>query len=364
MADRIFITGATGFIGSRVLHCWLAETGGFATLLVRPVPGEDPAERVRRALSDLPRLEDLERRIEIIEGDLGSSGFGLDGDRLEALARSVDSIVHAAAAVDFNQPLPRARAINVGGAERVIEFARSCSSLRHLVHVSTAFVCGRRRGLVLESELDMGQEHNNSYEQSKFEAEMLLRTIGGTLPISVARPSITVCDSRTGRMPIGSPFARLMRSYARGWLPLLPGHSSARLDFVTADRVAGAISAILRFPGARGGCYHLASGPERAASLEELVSRAARHYDRPPLQIVSPDEFAGILVNADGRLSKVERRAMHEAAIHSPYLAGGVDFDTSALRAVLGAASWDPPPVGEYHARAMEFLDGRISGST
>ena len=63
---------------------------------------------------------------------------------------------------------------NLNGTRNVLEFC-SKTDIREFHHVSTAYVCGTRRGRILESELDVGQEHGNDYEISKFESEQLVR---------------------------------------------------------------------------------------------------------------------------------------------------------------------------------------------
>ncbi len=114
------------------------------------------------------------------------------------LLDEVTHVLHCAASVRFDLPLTEARRANVGTAAVVADIARRAPRLERLVHVSTAYVGGTHRGTFHESELDVGQDFRNSYEQTKFEAEGLLRESAQDLPLSVARPSIVVGEAGSG----------------------------------------------------------------------------------------------------------------------------------------------------------------------
>ena len=124
-------------------------------------------------------------------------------------------MIHCAATVRFDHSLDEARRINVEGTRRVLDFAAAAPRLRSLAYVGTAYVAGDRTGLVRENELDAGQSFRNTYEQTKAEAEALVRSRLGSLPGVILRPSIIVGDSRTG---VTSSFKMLywpLKIYAR-----------------------------------------------------------------------------------------------------------------------------------------------------
>ena len=107
-------------------------------------------------------------------------------------------MIHCAATVRFDHSLDEARHINVEGTRRVLDFAAGARQLRSLAYVGTAYVAGERSDLVRENELAVGQRYRNTYEQTKAEAEALVRSHLGSLPGVILRPSIIVGDSRTG----------------------------------------------------------------------------------------------------------------------------------------------------------------------
>ena len=135
-----------------------------------------------------------------MRADLTLPGLGLRRRAREALAGQVSEIVHGAASVSFVLPLDDARAINVDGTRRMLEFAelaRERGGLNRYGRDSTAYVCGNHTGRFTEHDLDMRQGFHNSYEQSKFEAEKLVRA-HTDLPWTILRPSIVVGDRRSG----------------------------------------------------------------------------------------------------------------------------------------------------------------------
>ena len=88
-------------------------------------------------------------RVQAFAADLTAPGARGSTPRVrDALAGRVTTIVHSAASVSFTLPLEEARAINVEGTRRMLEFAdaaRACGGLDRYGHVSTAYVAGHPR---------------------------------------------------------------------------------------------------------------------------------------------------------------------------------------------------------------------------
>jgi HAD superfamily hydrolase (TIGR01490 family) len=157
----VLLTGVTGFLGTAILEKLLRSVPGCRVVtLVRP--GRHGAERrvrdevlASRAFAPLrERLGEgweaaLSGRLHPVGGDLGRPGLGLDEDGLRALS-AVDVVVHSAAEVAFDSPLDAALRTNVGGAVGLVETVLATGARPAFVHVSTAYVSGVRRGLVLE----------------------------------------------------------------------------------------------------------------------------------------------------------------------------------------------------------------------
>ena len=327
----VLLTGATGFIGMEVL-ARLLDRGDDVVVLVR-----GDAERRLAATLDLLGTPAAQRRhVRAVAGDLTAP---LPAARL----RDVTAIVHGAASVSFGLALPDARAINVDGTRRVLELADGLPHLRRLVHVSTAYVAGRHRGLFRERQLWTGQSFRNTYEQTKLEAEQRVHAAASRLPVVVARPGIVMGDSRTGWTPAFNVLYWPLRAFARGLLPAVPARPGARVDIVPVDYVADALVHLLDDERV-GGALHLVSGRD-APTVEELVALAARavRRERPPLvEVGTATAFGG---------------HSEDAARYLEYFDMHVLFDDARARQVLGRAGIAPPPLAEYFARLVGYAE-------
>src|SRR5205807_591367 len=152
-------------------------------------------------------------------------------------------------------------------------------------HFSTVFVSGDRVGVIAEDELAARQSFRNAYEESKFEAEILVRRAMGQLPCTVLRPSIVVGDSKTGEIDrFEGPYAiaiLLVTSPLAVPLPL-PGDGVAPLNVVPIDFVVEAAAAIHHDPRAVGRTFQVVDpNPSSSRRVYELVAgRAGKKLPR------------------------------------------------------------------------------------
>jgi thioester reductase-like protein len=116
--------------------------------------------------------------------------------------------------------------------------------------LSTAYVAGKRVGVVREDELDVGQDYVDEYERTKMEAEQLVQEFGRRHPTAIFRPSIVVGDSRTGDAARFQGFYEALVLYRRlfwkglvfrGSLLVLPADPDAIIDIVPIDYVLDAL---------------------------------------------------------------------------------------------------------------------------
>src|SRR5690242_16512024 len=100
----IFLTGATGYIGSYLAAELLEEHGESLNLLVRAESSEQAQQRLWRALQlhfDFPVFrEHLSSRLRMFCGDLTSPRFGLNDEQYDQLVASTDSVLHCAASLN------------------------------------------------------------------------------------------------------------------------------------------------------------------------------------------------------------------------------------------------------------------------
>ncbi|MGH3998097.1 MAG: SDR family oxidoreductase, partial [Pseudonocardiaceae bacterium] len=154
--SHVLLTGATGFLGQAMLERLLASYPDTkVSVLIRPRAGRSAADRltallrknVFRSLGECLGKGELARvvreRVTVIEGDLGSV----------ILPTDLDVVIHGASTVSFDPPIDEAFGTNVAGVATLYE-ALAAGGAPHVVHVSTAYVAGTRKGLVAEAALD------------------------------------------------------------------------------------------------------------------------------------------------------------------------------------------------------------------
>jgi long-chain acyl-CoA synthetase len=202
----------------------------------------------------------------------------------------VTHIVHSAAELRFDGELEEMRRINVEGTRHLLDFARAAHAdhgISRYAHVSTAYVAGGRSGDVAEEDLSDEFGFSNTYEQTKYEGEMLVREAMATLPVSVFRPGMVVGDSETGAIRCFNTIYVPLRLYLSARLRIIPSAPDLRANMVPVDYVAGAIAKLAFDPRAVGRTFHLTVAPENLPTARELI-QAARSWAEKELGVSLP----------------------------------------------------------------------------
>jgi thioester reductase-like protein len=319
---RVLLTGASGAIGAEVAA--LLAGGGERVLAL--------LHRERRIVRNDGRVVPLGAAggVEAVAGDVSQPRFGLAPEAWERLREGLDAIVHAAAVTDFGRPEQLYRSANVDGTRTVLDLASGSARPIPLVHVSTAYVCGERQGVVREDELATGQSFANGYERSKHDAELLVRAAAARgLPVTIARPSIVVGSSRSGVTRDFKGMYTFVKLLVEGRLSLVPANYDALVDFVAIDYVAEAIADLARRAGETAGAtVHLVGATP--LTLREIGDVLAEYPSFAIPRFVPPQSFDV------AQLEPLERR-YHRRVGHlfTPYLARHVVFATDQARQVV-----------------------------
>jgi thioester reductase-like protein len=293
-------------------------------------------------------------RVEVVVGDIAARRLGLDDATWERLAGSVTHVFHLAAIYDLAVPLEVAQRVNVDGTGNVLELCLACSGLERLAYVSTAYVAGRRTGVVYEHELVLGQAFKNHYESTKFQAEVWVRELLARVPTTILRPAIVVGDSRTGETEKFDGPYYLLRTIARAAKLGRPiaqfGRSSASFNVVPVDYVVEAIVASAFAPETAGETLHLVD-PEPLSTRELVTTLSMEYARRPPRGRVSPR-----LVEA-----ALRSRAVRDAFGGTPresiaYLNHPVTFDTRRAVDLLAPHDLRPPRFADYVGAMVAFF--------
>jgi fatty acyl-CoA reductase len=156
---NVLVTGVTGFLGQavfeRILHD-LPDTR--VSVLVRPQLGSTGRQRLE-SLMGRPTFNALrekvggdgiqsmlDQRVDVVDGDFSQDDLEIPG--------GVDAVIHCAATVSFDPPIDEGFQTNLIGAVRFYEAVLRSNPAPHLLHVSTAYVAGVRKGVIPEATLD------------------------------------------------------------------------------------------------------------------------------------------------------------------------------------------------------------------
>ena len=313
MGGLVLLTGGTGFLGTQVARRVLARTDHNLVVLVQAPDSTVAARRLRRAFWDWPELRDsVGGRVEAVPADVSQPRLGLPGGEYERLVHSVTHVIHAAADIRLAAPIEVLRPANVGGTAHVIELARAAHrdhGLQRLAHVSTAYVAGRRTGVVLEEPPTTEAGFTNAYERTKYEAECLVQQVRGELPVSVFRPAMIVGDSETGAILTFNTFYYPIRRYLMDGGRLTPAMPQLRINIIPVDYVADCIARLTFDEAAVGLTFHLTAPHDSLPTVDELLDVLRRWEEdglgvKPQRRLEVPFAIgAPLLLAADGRLA-------------------------------------------------------------
>ena len=344
MEKIILFTGATGFLGSRLIP-ELIKNKFRVICLIRPQKGMAPAERIRKTLQVVGSgIDDILACLDIREGDLEQKNFGLDEHVYQQLKRDVDCILHCAAMTTFSPDLAAVQwRVNVEGTENLARFALESKAIDNFHYISSAYVAGDRTDLVYEHELDMEQGFFNGYEKSKFFAEKLLQQYASEagLKLTVYRPSIIVGDSQSGRTVLFNGMYLFMRFFqvAKNSVQTSQGQEKVVLpvrcvgnpevpkNFVHIDYVVNTIIALFMLPQAHGKTYHIThDNPPALGLMREIIEEV---LGISGIELV--DEAAFLKKPAND----LELLLQEQVKVYSSYLLSEPPFDRSAVKKVL-----------------------------
>ncbi|QZD91209.1 SDR family oxidoreductase [Qipengyuania aurantiaca] len=323
---RILVTGAAGLVGGEVC-VGLLEAGHSVTGLVH----KSPTVRANDGRA-VP--------VDTLAGDVSQPRFGWSEAHFAEGAAAHDLLIHCAATVRFDLSEADYEAVNVRGVAHALALAEAGGM--GFLHVSTAYVCGARDGVIGEDDTLPLEGFANGYEASKAAGERLVRD--SDLDWAIARPSIVVGEHESGRIRQFDTTYAAFKLIAEGRVRHMPAREGATLDFVPIDHVAGGIVALAgRMKEAAGGTFHLVSGqPLPVADFTGAIG-AYPHFHEP--ELVAPEAFD------PATLPALERRLFRRVAgLYASYFQRDPHFTDEAFRALTGLSC---PPTGQAYIRRL-----------
>ncbi|MDR0521714.1 MAG: SDR family oxidoreductase [Planctomycetaceae bacterium] len=288
--DRfVVLTGATGLLGSYILHN-LLKKGQKVAVIVRAGKKETAEHRIMKILDHWKKESG-----KAVPMPLVFSGDILDGTAFERISQQLKnrcrSVIHCAASLTFYGAFGGEPWLsNIEGTKRVLEFCREVNN-REMHYVSTAYIAGYSRNFY-EKDVDIGQKLRNDYEQSKLDAEKLVRGADFLTDLTVYRPSIVVGDSVTGYTPTFHGFYALLKlghtvvsrmsigsTSSKALLAAIGAKGTERKNFVPVDWVTDVFDHIYSRTELHGRTYHLtAPKPPLVSEFAETLQDAVETW--------------------------------------------------------------------------------------
>jgi nucleoside-diphosphate-sugar epimerase len=354
----IFITGATGYLGSYATEWLLRNTDHDLALLVRAADYDAGVERLWRALQLHMRADEFHRhldRICFICGDLSQPNLGISPADYDWLVSNAESVLHAAAALNFRSERACTNH-NLRGTLSVVKLARAIQedhSLRKFTLVSTVAVAGDRPGeVVFEDEpLDWSRADFNPYTRTKKFCEHMVRELLPDVPCLHLRPSSVIGDSR---FPETTQFDMIRAVCALSELSVLPFEPDVRLDVVNADWVGPAIAELHVREDLARDTYHLSAGTESRTVGEIAEALSSSLGKRVPIfagRLTRPFEWASQGLARLPRPGRLQRLGAL-LSVFIPYVASDIVYDNARAVADLAAS---PVPFTSYGADVYRY---------
>jgi NAD(P)-dependent dehydrogenase (short-subunit alcohol dehydrogenase family) len=361
---RYFVTGATGFIGKRLVGKLLASPDSTVWFLLRETSRDKlPALRAfwgARAAQAIP-----------VFGDVLSPALGLaDADR-QALSGNIDHFFHLAAIYDLRASADEQVATNVEGTGRAVALAAELQA-GCFQHVSSIAAAGLYAGTFREDMFDEAEQLWHPYFATKHASEKIVRETC-SVPWRVYRPGLVVGDSRSGEADkADGPYyffklIQRIRSLLPPWMPAI-GIEGGRINIVPVDFVVDALAYIAHQPGLDRQCFHLTDpAPKRVGDVMNLFAHAAH---APSMSLRINAALLGFmpewLRKAMSSLQPVHR--LQQAIMHDLGLPDGImqlvnwptRFDNRQAAAVLRDSGIACPPLDQYAAPIWDYWERHL----
>ena len=365
---QYFVTGATGFIGKRLVKKLLARKGAVVHFLMRNASTEKIA-----ALHSYWGLDDdkAQVRAKAVSGDLTDKKLGLSADAIKALKGQIDHFYHLAAVYDLGADEESQIADNIEGTRNTVELAKALDA-KHFHHVSSIAAAGLYEGVFREDMFDEAENYEHPYFMTKHESEKIVRK-ECKVPWSVYRPAMVVGDSQTGEMDkIDGPYyffklIQRMRQLLPPWMPAI-GLEGGRINIVPVDYVVDALDAISHKTGINKQCYHLVDPVGyRVGDVLDIFSKAAH---APKMNVFVNAALLGFIPRSvtKGLMALAPVRRVRAAVMKDlglpedmfTFINYPTRFDCREAQAMLRGSKIECPNLKDYAWRLWDYWERHL----
>lgn len=348
----IFVTGATGYLGSYVVSRLIEHHQRRVLVMVRSKSQKDAVEKLWKALQlhmDGPRFAKALESIEIVRGDLLSPGLGLSDAARKRVTHEASSVLHIAASLNRKSE-KECLNVNLRGTLSVIRLARAIAERRggldRFSDVSTIAVGGRRQSEIVTEDraIEWDRSDYDPYARTKKFCEHMIEELLPDVPRTVFRPSAVIGDTR---FPETTQFDMVRAFVSLADMPVLPMDGASRQEIVNADWVGRAIADIHVKSRPAHEIYHLSAGAQ-ACTAKDIAEAmiAGDHRRRPPRWAprakgafqAAVDQLAGLPRGQVSRFASLFK-------VFWPYITNDTVYDNTRAVEEIGQA---PTPFTSY----------------
>ena len=358
------VTGASGFIGKRLVRALLERPGAKIYLVMRQPEG-DRLEKLKEFWG-----AEAERTV-AIRGDITEPGLGISKGDLKQIKGKISHVFHLAAIYDLDADPAKEMATNISGTRNAVELAKAIGA-KHFHHMSSIAAAGLYEGVFREDMLEEARNLDHPYFKSKHQAEKVVRK-ECQVPWRIYRPGIVVGDSRTGEIDkIDGPYyffklIQKLRKTLPPWMPAV-GIEGGRINLVPVDFVVAALVHIAHVAGQDRRCFHLTDpNPHRVGDVLAILARAAHAPDlnmrinAALLNLIPPT-----LVHGLTSLAPVQR--IRDAVMKDLGLPPGIftfvnyptRFDSREAQRLLEPAGIRVPPLEDYAWKLWDYWERNL----
>ncbi|GAE25362.1 male sterility C-terminal domain [Halalkalibacter wakoensis JCM 9140] len=335
---NIFLTGATGFLGKKLISK-LIKQGHFLYVLVRN------EKKFAGLLKGNTAIE--KQQIVAVYGDITNPSLVKDHTVINVMENKIDTVYHMAALLSFDEEMKKETfSVNVDGTRNVLEFSKRIG-VRKFIYVSTAYTVGK--GVIGREQLySTEQEFVNYYEQSKAVGEEVVFSYKNDFETMIMRPAIIIGDTKTGEADTNFALYGLLKGIrmmkriiskndfykTKSFRVVFASETNSNL--VPVDYVADVL-AVASEHGEKETIYNITNpNPLSNQTVFNIIKKTLQF---PNLEIGS--------IDGEYELTKEELMLHEKMRVFEEYLSRSIEFDSQNTRTLLKAASLEELDLNE-----------------
>lgn len=325
---EVVFTGFPGFIASQLIRTIIKKENSVSAIVLAT-----EMEKAKKEADEIQRLTDS-GPIRLMVGDITKDGLGLNDEDTAYLKEKEVVFWHLAAIYDLAVPREIAWKVNVEGTRNVNRFVSELPHLLRYMYFSTAYVAGDREGTLYEHELIRPENFKNFYEETKFEAELLVEELKEAYPVTIIRPGIVRGNSETGEtIKFDGPYFFLNMIDRLRKLPFIPyiGRSTAFINVVPIDYILKASVYLSEHDEAEGKTVHLTD--PNPHPVEEVYRKMVQEKTGKTPKLRLPHTVAAFSLK-----SVSLQRFLGVEAETLDYLTWNAHFDTTNAQQLLAGS--------------------------